>query len=598
MDGTLLQTDLAFDGAEGFGSGADGGRGGQIVKVTSLAEEGPGTLRWALEELAGPRIVVFEVSGRIDLTAPIYVNGDVTIAGQTSPEGITITGAKLRIVESDVIVRGMHFRPGDGEGDSGDQRDGISIGGPLQTVENVIVDGNSFSWSVDELVTVWYGARNITLSNNIFAEALKNSIHPKGDHSMGVLIGDGSSNVTIVRNLFAHNEFRNATVKDNSTEIEFINNLIYNYGDRGFRGHSEITANIIGNIYLPGSDTGNTAAIQLVGPGDGTAYYLDDNIADVDGDAVSTISDSPVFAPSNVSVLPSSQVMDYVLANAGARFPSLGSIDARIIQSVIDGTGNIIDSPDDVGGYETVANPPPPSDRDNDGVPDSHEEAVGTDPDVFDAHDDVDGNGISNIEDYINGLIQRADTNGPFVQSSAAANIGPAQAGTTTTGVTVTYADNEAIDTATIDVGDITVTGPGGALSVTGVSLDTANDGTPRTATYTVAAPGGSWDSADDGAYTVALLAGEVADTSGNTVAANANLTAFNVDTVDTIIPVVQNISAPDIGAADLGNSSTEIAMVFADNIAIDTASIDAGDITVTGPGGALSVTGVSLDTA
>lgn len=405
MSETLSQADLAFEGAQGFGAETDGGRGGEIVKVTTLADSGEGSLRWALEQLDGPRIVVFDVSGEINLKEPIKVNGDVTVAGQTSPGGVTVTGAKLRVVESDVIIRGLQFRPGDGEGDDPENRDGISIGSSTETVSNVIIDSNSFTWSVDELVTVWYGSENVTISNNIMAEALKSSIHPKGDHSMGLLVGDGSSNVTIVGNLLAHNEFRNATVKDDSQQIEFINNVIYNYGPHGFLGHEGTTAHIIGNLYLAGPDSAGRAAIQLKSPESGTAYYLEDNLAEVDGGATDKIQDSYVFEPSNVTVLPSSEVLDYVLNNVGARYPELSPIDERIIQTVIDGTGGFVDSPSDVGGYVYVPNTEPPSDRDNDGVPDSYEELFGTNPDKFDAHADSDGNGVSNIEDYINRLI-------------------------------------------------------------------------------------------------------------------------------------------------------------------------------------------------
>ncbi|WP_170575903.1 right-handed parallel beta-helix repeat-containing protein, partial [Ruegeria atlantica] len=514
MDNDLSQEDIAFDGAIGFGSATVGGRGGEIVKVTSLADSGPGTLRWALEELDGPRIVVFEVSGQINLEDAIQVNGDVTIAGQTSPEGITITGAKLRIVESNVIIRGLHFRPGDGDGDTPENRDAISIGSSLGQVENVVIDSNSLSWSIDELITVWYGSRNITLSNNIFSEALRSSLHPKGDHSMALMVGDDSSNVTVYGNLFAHNEFRNATIAD-ANQVEFINNVIYNYGTLGFNGRTYSTAHVIGNVYIAGPDTRDIEAILLRAPEDGAAYYLLDNVAEIGGDAVSKISESLVFEPSGVPVLTSSEVINYVLANAGARYPSLDSIDARVIQSVIDGNGSIIDSPSEVGGYDSVPNTPAPSDRDNDGVPDSYEEFVGSDPDLFDAHGDVNGNGISNIEDYINGLIVRDDVLTPIVVSAVAANIGTPEAGSSDTEITVTFADNVAIDVSSIDIGDITVTGPAGPLSVTGVSLDINSDGTPRAATYTIAAPGGSWDLADNGAYTVALLADEVFDTGG-----------------------------------------------------------------------------------
>lgn len=405
MSETLSQADLAFEGAQGFGAETDGGRGGEIVKVTTLADSGKGSLRWALEELDGPRIVVFDVSGEINLKDAVKVNGDVTVAGQTSPGGVTVTGAKLRVVESDVIIRGLQFRPGDGAGDAADNRDGISIGSSSETVKNVVIDGNSFTWSVDELVTVWYGSQNVSITNNIMAEALQSSIHPKGDHSMGLLVGDGSSNVTIAGNLLAHNEFRNATVKDDAKQIEFINNVIYNYGPHGFLGHEGTTAHIIGNAYIAGADSAGRAAIQLKSPESGTAYYLEDNIAEVDGGATDKIKNSYVFEPSNVTVLPSSKVVDHVLSNAGARYPELNSVDERIIQSVKDGTGRIIDSPDEVGGYDFAKNTPAPSDRDGDGVPDSYEELFGTNPDKFDAHADSDGNGVSNIEDYINRLV-------------------------------------------------------------------------------------------------------------------------------------------------------------------------------------------------
>ncbi|WP_353475011.1 CBM35 domain-containing protein [Salipiger sp. H15] len=119
------------------------------------------------------------------------------------------------------------------------------------------------------------------------------------------------------------------------------------------------------------------------------------------------------------------------------------------------------------------------------------------------------------------------DLQAPTVSAASAASI--ASAGGSSTTVTVTYADNVAIDASSIGVNDITVSGPGGALVVTGVSLSVGSDGTPRSATYTVAAPGGSWDTGDNGTYTVALLGGQVVDTSGNPVAANVALTSFSV---------------------------------------------------------------------
>ena len=82
---------------------------------------------------------------------------------------------------------------------------------------------------------------------------------------------------------------------------------------------------------------------------------------------------------------------------------------------------------------------------------------------------------------------------------------------------TISYSDNVAIDAATIDANDVTVTAPDGTeLAVTLVSVDPTDDGTPRTATYAIAAPGGTWDAADNGEYTVTTNQGEIADASGN----------------------------------------------------------------------------------
>ena len=400
---------LAFEGAQGFGAETAGGRGGEIVKVTNLNDSGVGSLRWALEDLSGPRIVVFEVGGVIDLSDQIEINGQVTVAGQTAPGGITITGARLRVVESDVIIRGLNIRPGDGDGDNPENRDGLSVGKSGHVVENVIIDHNSFSWSVDELVATWGAPSNVTFSNNIFAEALKSSIHPEGNHSMGMLIGDGSSRITVVGNLFAHNQFRNATVKDDSTEIEFVNNVIYNYGPNGFLSHEGNTIHVIGNTYIAGVDSADRAPIRLESPESGTAFYVSGNDGDVSGAALSKISGSYVFDPSNVTTMSSSEALVYVLANAGARSPELGAIDARIIQSVIDGTGSIIDSPSDVGGYGQIQGSSPLPDSDNDGIPDAFEAIIGSNASTFDAHGDANGDGYSNIENYINGLIDGFD---------------------------------------------------------------------------------------------------------------------------------------------------------------------------------------------
>ena len=416
--------DEAFPGAEGFGSDTPGGRGGWIVKVTNLNDSGVGSLRWALEDLDMPRIVVFEVGGVINLRRAIEINGDVTVAGQTAPgEGVTVRGGQLQVEGSNVVISGLKIRPGDGPGHTFETRDAISIGARDQIVENVVIDGNSLTWSVDEVIDIWHGARNITISNNIIAEALRNSNHPQGDHSMGLLASAGARNITVVNNLFMSNEFRNPTFAE-ATNIEVVNNFVYNYGQHGLSFTMQdmfVRGHVIGNVFEKGPSTGDQSAVRIVGTAYGGEFYLRDNISadrpnssDPESDVATgrlsqTLRDRPVFSPSDVSAMSSGEVKAYVLANAGARAQGLDRTDARLLAEAANGRGSLKDSPTS-GAYSISATYAAPRDRDGDGIPDAYEAAVGGDPNYFDPHVDGDGDGYSNIEDYINSLLDRTSS--------------------------------------------------------------------------------------------------------------------------------------------------------------------------------------------
>ena len=405
----------SFEGAEGFGTTTPGGRGGTIVKVTTLNDSGPGSLRWALEDLEMPRIVVFEIGGRIDLKSEIRVNGDVTVAGQTAPgDGITVSGARLRIVEDDAIVRGLKLRPGVTDADNVHDRDAISVGNSSDRVERVVIDSNSLSWALDETAVVWYGSRDVTFSNNIIAEGLENNGRP----SFGMLIGDGSQRITVSDNLFANNFHRNPQVKDDSRQVEFVNNVVSNYGDNGFEvpDNTSVTAHIVGNVFVAGDDTADNNPVRLRSAGS-SKYYIEDNLgssrprdglpekAIAEGIGLSKVQGSPVFSGSGVRASESSDVLEDVLGSVGARAQGVDDTDRRLIREVEDGTGRIISSPGQVGGYDAPRSTDAPRDRDDDGIPDAFEPIVGSDPDRFDPHGDGDGDGYSNIETYINGLI-------------------------------------------------------------------------------------------------------------------------------------------------------------------------------------------------
>ena len=223
----------AFPGAEGFGAQSIGGRGGVVYEVTNLNDNGPGSLRAAVEANE-PRVVIFRLSGNIELQSELLIeNPYITIAGQTAPgDGICLKNYNLRISADHVIVRYLRIRPGDNQGAI---LDGVSI----SQGRDIIVDHCSVSWAVDENPSVsgpqHQGrsgtSHNVTFSHCIIAEALHDSSHGEGPHSKGSLIHDDCTEIAIVGNIYAHNDDRNPYFKADVTGV-VVNNLIYNPATR------------------------------------------------------------------------------------------------------------------------------------------------------------------------------------------------------------------------------------------------------------------------------------------------------------------------------------------------------------------------------
>jgi len=378
---------LAFPGAQGSAAHTPGGRGGKILRVTTLAADGPGSFAEALAT-PGPRIVVFEVGGVIDLgmkelriTEPF-----LTIAGQTAPQpGITFIKGGLTIATHDVVVRHIRMRPGDGGKPkfSGDI-DAITT---VRGAYDVIVDHCSLTWATDENLSAsstrffgedekaWMDAasRRITYSNNIVAEGLANATHKKGEHSKGSLIHDHVNDVLIVGNLYAHNYERNPLFKGGARG-QVLNNLIYDPGQRAVHynliaeewlGHPYSRGQVIarGNVMRAGISTEDVAFFEVGGSGDVDVYFEDNLAVDRIGNPlpqqgrytttpihVDAMKRAPAL-PFGVSLLPSSKVQDAVIANAGARPWDRDDVDRRILADAIEGRGRIIDSQEQVGGY-------------------------------------------------------------------------------------------------------------------------------------------------------------------------------------------------------------------------------------------------------
>lgn len=379
-----------------------GGAGGQIITVTSLEDDGPGSLRQALET-DGPRIIRFDVGGEIWLKDKLSVSKPfVTVDGESAPSpGITLMGNPLRIRSHDVILRHLRVRVGALlSGFDPQNRDGIQIDGAEDGSDpgyNVLVENCSVSWAVDENIQIW-GLNNhdIVVRNCIIAEGLRKSIHPKGgSHSTGLVAGPGISKLIIQGNLFAHNDFRNPVISGGSSAL-VLNNLIYNPGFNAFHVYGRVMkdgrpaspkeliifdkdadpaagvqVSVIGNVVVGGPSTSKKGLglFHERGLGGGSKIYLKDNIAV----EVATFDESsrppgwegtdespfvqtpPVAVPNDIQVLTASAVEASVLANAGARPSDRDAVDKRIVEEVTSRTGSIRNFPSDVrlGSAET-----------------------------------------------------------------------------------------------------------------------------------------------------------------------------------------------------------------------------------------------------
>lgn len=389
-----------FPGAEGFGTRTPAGRGGVLITVTTLAAEGPGSLREALAA-PGPRTIVFEVGGVIDIRESLVITEPfATVAGQTAPEpGITIIGAGLVVTTHDVLIQHLRIRVGnrlDGPDPGG--RDGIGVVGTpdgQREVCNVVIDHCSVSWAIDEGASTWHpGVRDVTFRQCIIAENLSRSIHPEREHSKGLLIGDHTRRIAVIGNLFAHNMRRSPLIKGDVSAL-LVNNFVYNPGSDIIHfsdpedGGGSLAA-IIGNVLLPGPDTRLKPMIHMLFSSKRTCrvYASDNLVAGARGweFAVAQLKrgcavDAAPVAIEGLEPLPGGEVQDWVLTCAGARPAFRDETDRRIVESVLTETGSIIDSQEEVGGFphpppasHTLELPPDPNaDSDHDGYTDLEE---------------------------------------------------------------------------------------------------------------------------------------------------------------------------------------------------------------------------------
>lgn len=440
-NGLLLARQLAFPGAEGAGRFTKGGRGGDIYFVTNLNDNGLGSLREAVEA-EGPRTVVFQVSGTIALKSDLKVkNSYLTIAGQTAPgDGICLKDYPFFIGDDEVIVRYMRFRLGD---ESGVEKDAIWG----RECKNVIVDHCSASWSVDESMSL-YGIDSLTVQWCLISESLYMSYHSKGAHGYGGIWGGNYA--SFHHNLIAHHSSRTPRFAGGETttcvNVDFRNNVIYNWGFNGAYGGEEGSINMVANYFKSGPATKESKKYRIVQPyGTEGRWYIKDNYVDgstavtednwdggvlVGAYAKSVIRVDTPFPYEFVTMQSAENAYQEVLENAGANFPSRDEVDMRVLNDVINGNATydgtyyaieqdiadtsvvrgIIDSQDEVGGWPELLSDEVPLDADFDGMPDDWENENGLNVNDDSDRNCIADNGYTMLENYINSLVPAEET--------------------------------------------------------------------------------------------------------------------------------------------------------------------------------------------
>jgi hypothetical protein len=312
---------------------------------------------------------------------------------------------------------------------------------------NVMIDHCSASWSVDEVLSVTNASDNVTVQWSMISEALDNSIHSKGPHGFGSLLAcHVPARYSFHHNLYAHNKSRNPRPGSDFGAIlnlDFRNNVIYNWGY--FCGYSggadeDVEMNHVANYMVkgPGSTTDSAfrggAATTLIHQA-GNRIDLNKN-ATFDGTDTGWSMFSGTYTqratafdfaqPNTTDSAP--LALQRVLSKAGARPWSRDSKDAAIAANVTAGTGTFVNTPADAGGYPVLTATPAPADSDNDGMPDDWESAAGSDPFVANHNADSNGNGYTDLEEYLNWLAARMPSRRRTTPSRSTSNSSTATA--------------------------------------------------------------------------------------------------------------------------------------------------------------------------
>ena len=455
---------IAFPGAEGAGKFTKGGRGGDVFHVTTLEDSGTGSLREGIESIKGPRTIVFDISGMIRLKTDLEIidKSHLTIAGQSAPgKGITLADRRLLIENcSHIIVRYLRIRLGDENKPAGTTLDCITV----NYNDHIILDHLSLSWGIDGNGD-FRGLKHSTLQWLIFGEALHNSLHKKGPHAMCTSFRDSQGFATLHHNIYASSRNRHPSVSGGPQVMEFCNNLDYNWtGGQNISGEQ---FNLINNYYKAGpSMKADNLPLQFkskeitpISRGYFLGNYFDglpekynhDNYTAMNYNATSTKRQSTTREFFEVSkrfdagkykltkIESAKEAYESCLKKSGCSLMR-DTVDERLIKSIINNTGKIIDSQNDVGGWDMYPSVVRPAgfDTDQDGMSDVWElaQVPALDPtDPSDRNNYDFSSDYTNLEVYINSIIGESDP--PLPNPATFASV-PTVAGDTSISMTAT----------------------------------------------------------------------------------------------------------------------------------------------------------------
>lgn len=287
----------AFPGAEGHGRYTTGGRGGNVIHVTTLADNGndknptAGSLRAAVQG-SDKKIIVFDVGGVIALKSDLKIGANTTILGQTAPApGITLRYYTLLYDGNNIVVRFIRSRRGE-EKDVNDGADATWT----RNKTGIMLDHCSFSWSIDEVAS-FYDNNNFTMQWCTIGESLVDAGHGKGAHGYGGIWGGKLASfhhnlICHVKNrsprfngarynwtgftgnkLYAQYRWENAVQAEN---VDFRNCIIYNCGNGCYGGPGGGQINMVNNYYKtgPSASTSRLTTVTVGASGNAEGYPI------------------------------------------------------------------------------------------------------------------------------------------------------------------------------------------------------------------------------------------------------------------------------------------------------------------------------------